>query len=339
MRKFKNSKLILLLLASMFILILAGCGNKTNATDSKVTLKSADVVSSTSPYTEGMKSMAEKVKERTDGKVDITHYPDGQLGDDNEIVEGMKIGSIDMSITGYSGYDPLDDLFYLPYIFEDYDHQKRVIDSELGQQIIDDYEEKMPNYKLIGFVYYAPRILTTKGVEVVEPADLARVKVRVPESAMSMDTWKALGATATPVAFTELFTSLQSGVVNAQENPYEIVVNNSFYEVQDTVIETNHALPVRFMIMNKKKYESLTNEQQEVISDVWEETSAEIEEMFIEKESEYIEFLKDKGMKFVKPNIDAFTDATTDIWKDYIPEVYGEDFYDKIQKLRSSGGN
>lgn len=336
-----NKRYMMLLFVLWVTLIVSGCGKgageKVDGAEKKekvLNLKSADVVSSKSPYTAGMHKFSEEMKDATNGKMNIKHFPDGQLGNDGAILESVKIGTIDMAVTGSSGYEPMDTLMYLPYLFEDSEHMWKVLHGELGQKIIEDYEENTEDIKLIGFAYFAPRVLTTKGVEVRKPEDLKGLKVRVPEDEMMIETWKALGATPTPIAFTELFTSLQSGVVNGQENPYEIIENNSFHEVQDTVIETYHSIPVRFFIMNKARYNSLSPEEQQLIHDKWKEAASYIEKLYKEQDEEYMQTLKDKGMKFIEPDVDAFREATKDIWKKYVPQTYGEGFYEEIQSLR-----
>jgi TRAP-type C4-dicarboxylate transport system substrate-binding protein len=106
--------------------------------------------------------------------------------------------------------------------------------------------------------------------------------------------------------------------------------------VQDTVIETFHSIPVRFLIMNKKKYDSLTPEEQQLLQKNWEKTSARIEQLYKENEAAYIQKLKDNGMKFIQPDVEAFREATKDIWKKYAPEAWGEGVYEEIQALRKN---
>ncbi|MEW9671121.1 TRAP transporter substrate-binding protein [Ammoniphilus sp. 3BR4] len=329
---------------ALSLLGLTACGQSQTSSDVKeqptgsaekvINLKSADTVAATSPYTVGMNEFSELLAKETNGKIQLKHFPAGQLGNDIEVAEGVKMGSIDLAMIG-NVQTKATDAFYLPFLFEDSEHWHAVLDGEIGEKIKQKIEEQS-GLKLIGYVYFAPRIMTTKGKEIKTPEDLKGLKIRVPEIPLMVDTWKALGATPTPIVFGELFSALQTGIVDAQENPYEIAVNNSFFEVQDTIIETNHSIPVRFLVMNKKKYESLTPEEQGILQKNWDATALKIESLYKENEAEYIQTLKDKGMKFVQPDVNAFREATKDVWKKYAPEAWGEGVYEEIEALRKN---
>ncbi|WP_126425411.1 TRAP transporter substrate-binding protein [Brevibacillus marinus] len=340
----KKLKVALTVVLLMSVAMLSACGSQASGTASEssgdaqpadaLTLKSADVVSVTSPYTKGMEKLSELVSAETNGRITIKHFPAGQLGNDSQIVEGVKLGSIDIGMVGTIN-SKVTEALYLPFLFENSEHMNAVLKGEIGEKLKQRFEEET-GIKMIGFVYYAPRVLTTKGKEIRTPEDLKGFKIRVPEMATMIDTWKALGASPTPIAFTELFTSLQQGVVDGQENPYEIIANNSLYEVQDVVVETYHALPVRFLIMNKQRYDSLSAEEQQILQKKWDEVSAYIEELYKAEEVGYIQKLKDNGMKFIKPDVEAFREATKDVWKKYAPEAFGEGVYEEIQALRKN---
>jgi tripartite ATP-independent transporter DctP family solute receptor len=341
LKMFANSLLSLTMIGTL--LLLTACGQYQSAsTVSKsqgaatssetIRLKSADVVAATSPYTLGMEKFTEAVKAKTNGKIQIKHFPAGQLGKDSEIVEGVKLGSIDIGLVGAIMESKVANGFSIPYLFEDMDHMDRVLKSEIGETLKKKFEEET-GLKLIGFVKFAPRVLTTKGKEIKTPADLKGLKIRVPETPVYIESWKALGANPTPIAFTELFSALQMGIVEGQENPYEIIYNNSFYEVQDIIIETNHALPARYLIMNKKRYDSLSPEEQQLLQTEWATTAAYIDKLFKESEQDYIQKLKDKSMKFITPDREAFKQATAEIREKFAIEAFGKDIYDQIKAM------
>jgi len=309
-------------------------GNSTASQKKVIQMKSADVMAAESAYGQGMEMFADLLREDTNGEIDIKHFPAGQLGKDLDIVEGVKLGSIDIGIVG-AAQNKVTDALSIPFLFEDAEHMNKVLRGDIGKKLREKYEEQT-GIKLIGFAYFAPRVLTTKGVEVKTPADLKGLKIRVPEVPIMVDTWKTLGASPTPIAFTELFSALQTGVVQAQENPYEIILQNSFYEVQDTLIETFHSIPARYLIMNKKRYDSLTPEQQELIEKNWLKAADFIEKTYLENDAKYKQELLAKGMKFIQPDIEAFREATKDVWKKYAPEAWGEGVYEEIQALRKN---
>lgn len=330
-----------LLCVTLSVLILTGCGGTPSGKQStsgketqqsSIELKSADVVATTSPYTIAMnEKFIPFLKEKTNGRLNVTHYPAGQLGSDSAIVEGVKLGTIDFGVVGTVPAKATE-AFYLPWLFKDAEHMHRVLDGEIGKQIKDKFYHET-GIKMIGFAYFGPRVVTAnKPIKTFN--DLKGLKIRVPQMAPMVATWKALGASPTPIAFTELFTALQSKTVDAQENPLEIIVNNSFYEVQKYVIETYHALPVRFFIVNEKLWESFSDEDKKVIEETWQETAKYIEQLYIKNDEKYKEQLKEKGMIFITPDIEQFKEATKDVWKEFAPQAWGEGVYEKIQELR-----
>jgi len=336
----KKRVVLFLMIAGMFLL--SACNGSTTSqgegdSGSTLELKSADVVAGDSPYTIGMEQFSETIYEKTDGTININHFPAGQLGDDSQIVDGVKLGSIDIGMVGTIS-SKVTEALYLPFLFEDSEHMHKVLDGEIGEELKQRFEEET-GIKMIGFVYYAPRVLTTNNLDIQTPDDLEGLKIRVPEMPPVVATWEALGANPTPIAFTELFTALEQGIVDAQENPYEIIANNSFYEVQNTVIETYHALPVRFLIMNKEKYDSLSEEQQNILQEEWEKASLEIEELYKEQDEAYRQMIEDHGVEFIQPDVEKFREATKDVWKDYAPEAFGEGVYEEIQSLRDGTNN
>ncbi|MCM3569359.1 TRAP transporter substrate-binding protein [Neobacillus mesonae] len=336
--KMKSFKTISIFIASVMLLLLTACGSNSANGGSKekskvLKMKSADVVSAKSPYSTGMDEFFSNLKKDTNGKIDVKHFPAGQLGNEAEIIEGVKLGTLGFALTGSIPDVPATQAMSLPYLFEDSDHMHRVLDGEIGKKLGKRIEEKA-GVKVIGYVYFAPRVLTVKGKNIKTPEDLKGLKIRVPNNQISIATWKALGASPTPMAFTEVFSGLQQGVIDGQENPYELIASSSLYEVQDTVIETYHAMPVRYLIMNKKTYDSLSKEEKDTIEKDWATASKAIEKKYKEEEAKYIQTLKEHGMKFIKPDIQAFKEATKDVWKDIAPEAFGDGVYEEIQALR-----
>lgn len=325
-------------------LVVSGCGSKSASpagsgstsapAPTPLKLKSADVVAMTSPYTTGMNQFAKLMQERTNGRIQITHFPAGQLGNDAAIVEGIKLGTIDIGMVGTVA-SKVTDALYLPFLFEDSDHMWKVLNGEIGDQLKARFEKEV-GIKLVGYVYFAPRVLTTKTKPIKTPKELKGLKIRVPLIPPMVSTWKALGASPTPLAFTELFTALQQGTVDGQENPLEIIYNNSFFEVQKYVIETNHALPVRFLVTNNDVWNKLSREEQKVFLTTWQEVAASIEEEYKKNEDKWRSELKSKGMIFVHPDVAAFREATKDVWKEFAPAAWGDGVYEKIQALRKN---
>ena len=282
-----------------------------------------------SPFVISEYSLAKKIKEKTNGRIDITVYPAGQLGNDKAVAEGVKLGTISMAVAGTTS-SKVTDAFYLPYVFRDANHQRKVMSGPVGQLIKDRFSKDTGMF-LIGGAYFAARHLTTKDKEVKSPGDLKGLRIRVPQIPAMVATWKALGASPTPINFTELFTALQQGTVDAQENPYSLILMNSFFEVQKYLIQTYHVLPMRFFFMNDKLWIRLSKEDQTLFVKTWEEEAVNIEKMFMENEQKWLDQLKGKGMKVVAVDTKPFREAVKDVWKEFAPAAWGEGVYEKIQ--------
>lgn len=298
---------------------------------SSLRLRSADVVAVTSPYTIAMKKIfIPKVKELSNGKITVVHYPAGQLGSDSAISEGVKLGTIDIGIIGTVG-SPAAEAMYLPFLFKSAEHQEKFMNSNAAETIKRKIFEDS-GVKIVGFSYFAPRQLTSNK-KIKSASDLKGLKIRVPLIPPMVATWRALGASPTPIAFTELFSALQQDIVKAQENPYEIILNNSFYEVQKYVMQTDHSIPVRFCVINYDLWESLNKQQQKIIDTAWRLTAKEIKRLYMENDEKYKAELRKKGMKLVKVNRQSMIDATKDVWRQYAPKAWGEGVYEEIQTL------
>jgi TRAP-type C4-dicarboxylate transport system substrate-binding protein len=182
-------------------------------------------------------------------------------------------------------------------------------------------------------VYFGPRELTTKATPAQTPAQLKGLKIRVMEAPIYLATWKALGASPVPMAWPEVFTGLQQGTIDAQENPYELIVSNSLFEVQKYVIATDHVRPFRFLLMNDAAFNLMSKDQQKIFTDTWQEIGKEIENEYLSKEQAYIDLLKSKGMIFIRPDLKAYRAATQNVWKGFMPKVWGPGVYEKVQAV------
>ena len=214
-------------------------------------------------------AMVEKIEELSGGSMIIDVYGEGQLGGDREVAEATQYGNIDIclvSTTPVATFYPDLNIFDTPFLFKDSAQAQSVLDGEIGDTIIKGMENI--GFKVLGFPENGFRVLSTDKVEVHSPADLKGMKVRVMESEVHIETWKALGANPTPMAFSELFTALQQGTVTAQDNPLVTDFDNKFYEVQKYIILTNHVYTPYLLMMNKDKYDSLTDEQKAIIDEV-----------------------------------------------------------------------
>ncbi len=185
-----------------------------------------------------------------------------------------------------------------PYLFRDQEHLRKVLDGEIGKEI-NEQISKNAGATVLGWWDRSPRNLTARK-EIKTPEDLGGMKLRTPEIANILDSWKALGANPTPMAFTELFTALEQKVVDGQENPVDLVYTNKFYEVQTHIMKTEHLIAPFVLMVNSKKLESLPPDLQKAIKDAAVEAGKFQSEVTKKSEQEYFKKLQEAGMKVVE---------------------------------------
>jgi TRAP-type transport system periplasmic protein len=311
----------------------ASIGRAASAQGPALEFKFAEIQPAQGIYARYEQKFAKLVEERTKGTIKVAVFAGGALGGEKDVLEGMRVGSVHMSLIGLT-LMPFLDVIWGPYVFRDNDHAKKVLGGEIGQSWKERVLKESGGLRLLDYVYFGPRQLTTKNTPARTPAQLKGLKIRVMEAPIYLATWKALGASPVPMAWPEVFTGLQQGTIDAQENPYELIVSNSLFEVQKYVIVTEHVRPFRFLLMNDAAFNKMSKEQQKIFTDTWQEISKEVEQEYSSKEQEYIGILKSKGMTVLQPDLDTYRAATKDVWKEFMPKAWGPGVYEKVQAVK-----
>ncbi|MGI6038270.1 MAG: TRAP transporter substrate-binding protein [Limnochordia bacterium] len=219
------------------------------------------------PYDLGAQRFAQGVEERTNGAVTVTIYPAAQLGDTPEQIEGLQMGTLDISIAGFSHvsqFIPQLGLFGVPYLIEDDDHFAAIFDGEIGA-ILDKISLETANIRLLTTFTSGYRLLFNSRRPVRSPADLDGLKVRVMTGEADSMSWEAFGATPTPMPYSELYSALQAGVVDGGENEPASVLQNRFYEAAPYLALTNHQVLPMGVFMSNIALQKLPQEYQEII--------------------------------------------------------------------------
>ncbi|MBY6206651.1 MULTISPECIES: DctP family TRAP transporter solute-binding subunit [Halomonas] len=237
------------------------------------------------------------VEERSGGDLEITIFPDNQLGDDRVVVESTIFGDIDI---GLSSTSPMATLFpdlYLfdaPFLFLSKEGAYVELDGEVGDQLLASLESK--GLKGLAFWENGFRNFTDSGKVVAVPADVEGMKVRTMENEVHLAAWRAYGANPTPMAFTELFTALQQGTVDAQENPLGIIDGNRLQEVQDHVSLTQHVYTPYLVFMNLSAYNALSQDQRDVLEAAIDEMTTYQRQRSEELEGEILAKFSEQGV-------------------------------------------
>ena len=277
-----RSKRILVLLMVLLITVamVTGCAKpsttpseSTGGNEEKtVTLKFANVTSNSAK--DAGKKFKEVVEAESNGTILVNLFPDNQLGDDRVAIETTQFGDIDIAVSSTSPLATMYADFYLfdaPYLFLSSEDAYTALDGPVGQKVLAGMESM--GLKGLAFWENGFRNFTNNDFPVSKPADVKSLKIRTMENQVHLAAWKALGANPTPMAFTELFTALQQGTVDGQENPLGIIDANKFDEVQKYVSLTQHVYTPYLVTMNLDKYNSLSDNQKAAIQKAVDEST------------------------------------------------------------------
>ncbi|MFC4768073.1 TRAP transporter substrate-binding protein [Effusibacillus consociatus] len=334
----------LLAVASMLTLTACGSGGgeKQNTSASSggsgkaVELKIGHTLSDTSHYQKGMEKFKELVESKTNGQVKIKIFPNGSLGGERDMIEGLKVGSIDMVLTStgpMSGFAPEVTVVDLPFLFRDAEHAHKVLDGKIGTELRNKVESKL-SVKTLAWWENGFRNVTNSKRAVNKPEDLKGLKIRTMENDIHMDSFRALGSAPTPMAFTELFTALQQGVIDAEENPVPVIMTSRFYEVQKHLTMTRHFYSPSLMLIAKSKFDGLTDDQKKAIEQAAVEAGKYERQVVQDMEKQYLGDLKNKGMQIVEtPDTKPFMDAVKQVYDKYEPK-FGKELIESIRNTK-----
>jgi tripartite ATP-independent transporter DctP family solute receptor len=259
----KTKKVLLMSLTALIIIL--GMSSASLAKD--IVLKLGHIFTPTSAIAECTQMVADLVKLRSNGSLKIEIFPGGQLGAQLDEVEGVKMGTQDITILGaIDRFAPNFTMFNLPFMYRDMDHCYDVLTGPLGKKYILDDLVKRHGIYVPGFFYFGVRMLTTDAKHpVTKPEDVKGIKLRTPDMKAWIKSWQSIGANVTAFPWGELYMALKQGVVEAQENPLPAIRDMKFYEVQKNIILTKHIYDYTFILMNNKKWKSLDKNQQDIL--------------------------------------------------------------------------
>jgi TRAP-type transport system periplasmic protein len=274
----------------------------------------------------------EEVEANSDGRIEVRIYPSEQLGNEMDVINSIQLGTADMTITGESlqNWAPKAAMMAVPYAFRDAEHLHAAVNGEVGAEIESQVTERA-NLVPLAWFERGPRELTSNR-PIRHPDDLDGIRLRVPNVPLFVDTWEALGARPTPMAFSEVFTALQQNTIQAQENPLSLIESASFYEVQDYVNLTGHVRSWIYVVIGQNQLNGMPEELQQVIFDaaaVMQEYQAEL---FEEDQQRLEQALSERGMEFVEVDIEAFAEKARPAVLDALNEEQRA-LFDAIQGL------
>ena len=273
-----------------------------------------------------------EVELRTNGEIKVNVFPQGQLGNDKQMIDGTRSGIVDISMVGlnnYSGIIPEAAAFELPFIFPTRVEAYKALDGKPGSEIFSKMEAL--NLKGLGYPENGYRNITNNRGPIKEPTDLSGLRMRVNDSKALNDMFNELKANPQQLPVAELYSALETGVVDAQDHPLGVTLSFKFYEVQKYLSLTQHAYSPLVVTMNYKKFNTLSPKDQKIITDVAKEAVDLQRKLSIEKENTMISELESNGMK-VNRDVDgaAFQVAAKPAWNSYI-KTNGDAMIKEIQ--------
>ncbi len=251
---------------------------------------------------------ARLVARKSDGRLRVRLYPSGQLGHERAVIEGLKLRSVDMVVTGCAiigWYAPEYGAIEAPFVWRDYDHIEQVWNGPVGQSLRETMRRKA-GIELLHPWYRGPRYLTTTSRKIVEPDDLKGLKLRVPELEVYIKSWRAFGANVTPLPFNDMFMALKLGVVEGQENPLATICGNNLQEVQKYVMETRHLIGFYLVAVGPHFRTRYSSEEQQWILEAAREATVWHNSEVERSEADYRSELREAGVEFVPVNREAF---------------------------------
>jgi len=277
------------------------------------------------------------IEEKSNGKIKVEFYPGSQLGDERTQLQTIQLGALDLFRTNATNLGDFGakkmNVVSLPYIFRDRDHLWDVLNSELGEEIMNSCAENNTGMIALGGLDEGARdfFFTKKCGKVESLADLKGAKIRVQQSEIMMDMVKALGAFPTPISWGEVYSALQTGVVDGAENPPTGYLSQSFQEVAPYYIRDGHTYSPSFLVVSEKTWEKLTDEQKRIIEESVKEAQVYNKRIAEEEDIAAIEKMKGYGVEIVEvPDKTPWQEAVQPLY-----EKYGAEFIDLIKKIQA----
>ena len=352
----KKKVLAVLMVAALAVSVVTGCGGSSSPSKSgsasgsasgstsaaaacgEYAMKSGSTTPDTHPYNLGMKRLNELLQEKTNGAVSVDHFGSSQLGGERDLIEGLQLGSVQMcciSTAPLSGFTDSFLVFDLPFIFETSEQARAVMDSDVGTEILNSVEDQ----GLVGVCWFENgfRNVTNNVKPINKPEDLKGLKIRTMENQMHMAAFQIMGADPTPMAMGEVFTALQQGTIDGEENPVPIVESNKLDEVQKYNSLTGHLFSPAPVFISKDYYDGMPEEYQKAVMEAGKESVEYQREQIDEQTASGIEVMKERtGMETNEVDKSLFKDATAPLYDQYIKDESGcvnPDIYKRVMEV------
>ncbi len=324
-------KLLCLVLLVLSLVSFTACGSN-NSSDEQVSsnndeveiieLKVGMTVPLDSNYGVGLLEMKRLIEENSDNKMILSIFESGKLGSERDMIEGVSMGTLDMVVSSTGplpNFAPVFKVFDLPFIIKEREAAYRFMDGPKGQEMLGSLDSK--NIKGLGFWENGFRNITNNEKEIKTPEDIRGMKIRTMENPIHLASFSQLGATATPMAWGEVFTALQQGTIDGQENPLVGIHSTKIYEVQQYISLTGHFYSPAVVMINKDKFEGLSPEMKEVLINAEKDARVLQREYCIQMDKDLVEILEEEGVVITEVDKTEWENAVAPVYKQFEDEI------------------
>ena len=295
-----------------------------------------DVVAGGHPQVMMIERVAADVKAKTNGRIDIQGFPNGQMGSSRDMIEAVSNGTQQLVTEGaanFGAWIPSISVTEAPFIWKNPEHLIKALNGPL----LEKYNEqliKARGMRILGAVYYGTRHLTTSNLPVKTVNDAKGLKVRVPENDVFKAMAEAWGAKPTPMNFNELYLALKTGTVDGQENPLPTIKSGKFHEVQKYIILTGHIMTPRLVVVNEAFWQKVPAADRKIVEDVLKTHMAWADSEIKKQEIALLDEFKAAGVTIIQPDVESFRKATLAVVPAKFEAKWGKGTFDSIANMQ-----
>lgn len=316
----------------LFSTLALGIGLTTTAIAADIELKAATIGSQQGIQMAGLNALSKHVAETTGDSAKINLFHSGSLGDQISNIESLDTRTLDITTieTPITTIDEDMGILSLPYLFRDREHVDSVLNGEIGDALKQRLQEQ--GYRVIGFYEGGFRHITNNSRAIETPDDLSGLRIRTPGSRQRVEMFNAYGANASPLPYPELYSALQTGVFDGQENPLVEVEASRFYEVQDYLSLSGHVYTVGFLLMNEDRFQELPKEVQQALLEGGDKAFEATVAFGEQADQSVIELVKENGMQVNEVDTEAFVEASKPLWESFTEDM-SEEARELVQRI------
>jgi len=286
-------------------------------------LKFGHVGAPGSLFAASAEKFAEIANAKLGDKAQVVVFGSSQLGNDRELLQKLKLGTVDFALPSsvMSSVVPEFGLFEMPYLVKNREHMQAIEEAVFWPALAPKVEEQ--GYKVLAVWENGFRHITNNVRPITVPADLDGIKLRTPKGEWRVKMFQAYGANPTPMAFSEVFTALQTGTIDGQENPYAQIASAKFQEVQEYLSITGHVYTPGYVLTGKGKFENLPEDVQQILTEAARETQAFVYETAAQMENDLLGVIREAGVEVNEADKDAFIAASSGIYEEFAGSIEG----------------